>query len=113
MIPFCRGGGIEIRGLTARSIPKKKILTEPVIEKYQFVPHFDMGEKDVCLYTIIQNIFILVLVCNVKPFVVAFSNRTYQRSTDIGSEKRSESEIGRISSTQYKAFHHRDGERIR
>jgi fatty acid synthase len=34
-----RSGGIEIRGLTAKSISKKKPRLEPVLEKYEFVPN--------------------------------------------------------------------------
>jgi fatty acid synthase len=34
-----RSGGIEIRGLTAKSIAKKKPRLEPVLEKYVFVPN--------------------------------------------------------------------------
>jgi fatty acid synthase len=34
-----RSGGIEIRGLTAKSISKRKPRLEPVLEKYQFVPN--------------------------------------------------------------------------
>ncbi|KAH0813343.1 hypothetical protein GEV33_009449 [Tenebrio molitor] len=34
-----KSGGIEIRGLTAKSISKKKPRWEPVLEKYEFVPN--------------------------------------------------------------------------
>jgi fatty acid synthase len=34
-----RSGGIEIRGVTTKSISKKKLRLEPVLEKYEFVPN--------------------------------------------------------------------------
>jgi fatty acid synthase len=36
---LCRSGGIEIHGLTLKSISKKKARLEPVLEKYEFVPN--------------------------------------------------------------------------
>ncbi|KAG5863724.1 hypothetical protein JTB14_034923 [Gonioctena quinquepunctata] len=34
-----RGGGIEVQGLSATSIPRKKKLGIPVLEKYEFIPN--------------------------------------------------------------------------
>ncbi|KAG5894594.1 Fatty acid synthase, partial [Gonioctena quinquepunctata] len=34
-----RGGGLEVQGLSATSIPRKKKLGIPVLEKYEFIPN--------------------------------------------------------------------------
>lgn len=34
-------GGVEIRGLQASAIPRKKPAGDPVLEEYTFIPHFD------------------------------------------------------------------------
>lgn len=38
-IVYLRSGGIEIRGLNASSITRRKQLGEPVLEKYVFIPN--------------------------------------------------------------------------
>lgn len=38
-IEMIRAGGVEVRGLKASAIQRRKALGEPVLETYQFLPH--------------------------------------------------------------------------
>lgn len=38
-IDLIQSGGVEIRGLNLITIPKKKPLTNPILQKYLFVPN--------------------------------------------------------------------------
>lgn len=38
-VGIIKSGGVEVRGLKASAIPRRKQLGEPVLEKYQFVPY--------------------------------------------------------------------------
>lgn len=55
---FYRCGGIELRGLNASAIPRKKPLGEPVLEKYNFIP-FKTDKL-----TLDQSIRVLVQTCH-------------------------------------------------
>lgn len=44
-IELIKSGGVEVRGLKASAIARRKPLGEPVLEKYAFLPH--VSEKQV------------------------------------------------------------------
>lgn len=54
-VGLIKSGGVELRGLKASAIARKKPLSEPVIEKYQFVPYIAHSE--------ILNVNSIVRVC--------------------------------------------------
>jgi len=43
-INVIKAGGVEVRDLKAQSIPRRKALGDPVLEKYQFTPHYRVPE---------------------------------------------------------------------
>lgn len=43
-IQVIKAGGVEIRDLKAQQIPRRKPLGDPVLEKYQFMPHYRAPE---------------------------------------------------------------------
>uniref|UniRef100_A0A8D8UL46 Fatty acid synthase n=1 Tax=Cacopsylla melanoneura TaxID=428564 RepID=A0A8D8UL46_9HEMI len=61
-VEMIKSGGVEIRGLKASAIPRKKLLGEPVLEKYQFIANEGLKNIDlaetvrICAHIAFENI---------------------------------------------------------
>lgn len=61
-IGVIKSGGVEIQGLKASAIARKKATAEPVLETYQFVPHENNEKSDVsdivriCVHLVLENV---------------------------------------------------------
>lgn len=60
-IDLIQSGGVEIRGLHANVIAKRKPLADPVLEKYMFVPNIIETVKLKCIINRSQLIFEIIL----------------------------------------------------
>ncbi|XP_067015650.2 fatty acid synthase [Anabrus simplex] len=62
-IDTVRAGGVEIQSLNASWIARRKVLGEPVLERYQFIPHTDLSEPTLnleqtirmCVHIVLEN----------------------------------------------------------
>jgi fatty acid synthase len=60
-VSIIQSGGIEVRGLKASSIGRRRPLGDPVLEKYVFVPNVEPPSLDlhaalrVCIHIILEN----------------------------------------------------------
>lgn len=52
-LDLIKSGGIELRGMQANAIARRKNLSEPVLEKYVFTPYHE--SEEVC--TTLHNIY--------------------------------------------------------
>ncbi|XP_075219330.1 fatty acid synthase-like isoform X2 [Lycorma delicatula] len=56
-----KSGGIEIKGLAGKSISRKKNVSEPVLEKYEFIPYLQKQEMElsvvvrICIHLVLEN----------------------------------------------------------
>lgn len=51
---YCRSGGIELKGLSASTIPRKKTTAFPVLEKYLFIPNIGKLSIEVAVRVFMQ-----------------------------------------------------------
>lgn len=60
-VGIIQSGGIEVRGLKASAIARRKPLGMPVLEKYEFVPNVEPESLDlnialrVCMHIVLEN----------------------------------------------------------
>lgn len=60
-VGIIQSGGIEVRGLKASAIGRRKPLGMPVLEKYVFVPNVEPADLDlhialrVCMHIVLEN----------------------------------------------------------
>jgi hypothetical protein len=60
-LDIIQSAGIEVRGLKTRAIARRKVLTNPVLEKYVFTPNVEPAQLDlhsalrVCTHIALEN----------------------------------------------------------
>jgi fatty acid synthase len=60
-LDIIQSGGVEVRGLTASTIAKRRNLSKPVLEKYLFIPYKEATHLDlhtalrVCTHIAVEN----------------------------------------------------------
>jgi fatty acid synthase len=60
-VGIIQSGGIEVRGLKASSIARRRPLGDPILEKYLFVPNVEPPSLDlhtalrVCIHIVLEN----------------------------------------------------------
>ncbi|XP_046739713.1 fatty acid synthase-like [Diprion similis] len=75
-------GGIEIRGLRANAIARRRPATDPVLEKHAFVAHRDRAKTEIEVITCIATQIVLEIHCGIKIKTCELIDNAYDVSPE-------------------------------